>query len=127
MNLRICDRIGMGRPKEEPYRLRKYESMIEEALRAPTSVGMLKIDGKRVMKVTRETPGPKIGHILNALLEEALENPDINNEVFLVKRVGELAKLSENELKKLADKGKDKKEEIEQQELKKIRDKYRVK
>jgi len=117
MNLRICDRIGMGRPKEEPYRLRKYESMIEEALRAPTSVGMLKIDGKRVMEVTRETPGPKIGHILNALLEEALENPDINNEVFLVKRVGELAKLSENELKKLADKGKDKKEEVEQQEL----------
>ncbi len=127
MNLRICDRIGMGRPKEEPYRLRKYESMIEEALRAPTSVGMLKIDGKRVMKVTRETPGPKIGYILNALLEEALENPDINNEAFLVKRVGELAKLSENELKKLADKGKDKKEEVEQEELKKIRDKYRVK
>ncbi|MFA6254252.1 MAG: HD domain-containing protein [Candidatus Paceibacterota bacterium] len=127
MNLRICDRIGMGRPKEEPYRLRKYESMIEEALRAPTSVGMLKIDGKRVMEVTRETPGPKIGHILNALLEEALENPDINNEEFLVKRAGELAKLSEIELKKLADKGKDKKEEVEQEELKKIRNKYRVK
>ncbi|MFA5001086.1 MAG: HD domain-containing protein [Candidatus Paceibacterota bacterium] len=127
MNLRICDRIGMGRPKEEPYRLRKYESMIEEALRAPTSVGMLKIDGKRVMEVTRETPGPKIGYILNALLEEALENPDINNEVFLVKRVEELAKLSEKELIALAEKGKDKKEEVEQEELKKIRDKYRVK
>ncbi|MCX6712498.1 MAG: HD domain-containing protein, partial [Candidatus Vogelbacteria bacterium] len=127
MNLRICDRIGMGRPKEEPYRLRKYESMIEEALRAPTSVGMLKIDGKRVMEVTRETPGPKIGYILNALLEEALENPEINNEEFLVKRVGELAKLSEKDLIELAEKGKDKKEEIEQEELKKIRDKYRVK
>jgi poly(A) polymerase/tRNA nucleotidyltransferase (CCA-adding enzyme) len=127
MNLRICDRIGMGRPKEEPYRLRKYESMIEEALRAPTSVGMLKIDGKRVMEVTRETPGPKIGHILNALLEEALENPDINTEEFLVKRAVELAKLSEKELITLAEKGKDKKEEVEQAELKKIRDKYRVK
>ncbi|MFA5291163.1 MAG: HD domain-containing protein [Candidatus Paceibacterota bacterium] len=127
MNLRICDRIGMGRPKEEPYRLRKYESMIEEALRAPTSVGMLKIDGKQVMAVTRETPGPKIGYILNALLEEALDNPDINNEEFLVKRVGELAKLSEKELKELAERGKDKKEEVEQEELKKIRDKYRVK
>jgi len=127
MNLRICDRIGMGRPKEEPYRLRKYESMIEEALRAPTSVGMLKIDGKRVMEVTREMPGPKIGYILNALLEEALENPDINNEEFLVKRAVELAKLSENELKTLSEKGKGKKEEVEQKELKKIRDKYRVK
>lgn len=126
MNLRICDRIGMGRPKEEPYRLRKYESMIEEALRAPTSVGMLKIDGKRVMEVTHETPGPKIGYILNALLEEALENPDINNEDFLVKRVGELVKLSEKELKELAERGKGKKEEVEQEELKKIRAKYRV-
>ncbi len=127
MNLRICDRIGMGRPKEEPYRLRKYESMIEEALRSPTSVGMLKIDGKQVMAVTRETPGPKIGHILNALLEEALENPDINSEEFLVKRAGELSKLSEKELIELAEKGKNKKEEVEKEELKKIRDKYRVK
>ena len=33
MNVRFCDRIGMGRPKESPYRLRKYESMIEEAMR----------------------------------------------------------------------------------------------
>jgi len=127
MNLRICDRIGMGRPKEEPYRLRKYESMIEEALRAPTSVGMLKIDGKRVMEVTRKTPGPKIGYILNALLEEALENPDLNNEEFLVKRVEELNKLPEKELKALSERGKDKKEEVEEGELKKIRDKYRVK
>jgi len=127
MNLRICDRIGMGRPKEEPYRLRKYESMIEEALRAPTSVGMLKIDGKQVMAVTCETSGPKIGYILNALLEEALENPDINNDEFLVKRAKELVKLPENKLKELAERGKDKKEKVEQEELKKIRDKYRVK
>lgn len=127
VNLRTCDRIGMGRPKEEPYRLRKYESMIEEALRAPTSVGMLKIDGKRVMEVTHETPGPKIGYILNALLEEALENPDLNNGEYLEKRVLELAKLKEKELIALADKGKIKKEEVEQGELKKIRAKYRVK
>ena len=32
MKVRFCDRIGMGRPKETPYRLRKYESMIEEEL-----------------------------------------------------------------------------------------------
>ncbi|HRZ30393.1 MAG TPA: HD domain-containing protein [Candidatus Paceibacterota bacterium] len=127
MNLRICDRIGMGRPKEEPYRLRKYESMIEEALRAPTSVGMLKIDGKHIMDVTRETPGPKIGYILNALLEEALENPEINNVKYLEKRALELAKLDGKTLKELAEKGKSKKEEIEEAEIKKIRSKYKVK
>jgi tRNA nucleotidyltransferase (CCA-adding enzyme) len=61
MNVRIADRIGTGRPKESPYRLRKYQAMIEEVLRDPVSVGMLKIDGKRIMDVTNETPGPKIG------------------------------------------------------------------
>lgn len=126
MNLRICDRIGMGRPKEEPYRLRKYESMIEEALRAPTSVGMLKIDGKQVMDVTHGTPGPKIGYILNALLEEALENPELNNAEYLEKKAKELDKLDEKFLKELAEKGKSKKEEVEEEELKKIRAKYRV-
>src|SRR5690606_30924370 len=75
MNLRIADRIGTGRPKEEPYRLRKYYVMIEEALRSPVSVGMLAIDGKRIIEVTQETPGPRIGWILHALLEEVLEDP----------------------------------------------------
>src|SRR5690606_18066639 len=73
LNVRICDRIGSGRPKEQPFRLRKYISMVEEALRSPLSVGMLKIDGKRLMEISHETPGPKIGHTLNALLEEVLE------------------------------------------------------
>jgi exodeoxyribonuclease-1 len=53
MNVRICDRIGTGRPKADPYRLRKYKSMVEEALRDPVSVGMLKIDGKKIMEVAK--------------------------------------------------------------------------
>src|SRR3989344_8760182 len=60
MNMRICDRIGTGRPKEVPYRLRKYHAMIDEALRDPISVGMLKIDGQKIMKVCQITPGPSI-------------------------------------------------------------------
>jgi poly(A) polymerase/tRNA nucleotidyltransferase (CCA-adding enzyme) len=127
MNVRICDRIGMGRPKEDPYKLRKYQSMIEEAMRQPTSVGMLKIDGETVMRVTRETPGPKIGFILHTLLEEVLENPSLNNEEYLEKRAKELSKLDMIELKKLGEKGKDKKEAVEEEELGKIRAKHRVK
>lgn len=127
MKLRACDRIGMGRPKETPYRLRKYESMIEEAMRAPVSVGMLNIDGARIMEVTGETPGPKIGYTLHALLEEALENPDINTADYLEKRAKELIKLPEKELKKLGESGKEKKEEEEEKEVGKIRKKYFVK
>lgn len=126
MNVRNTDRIGMGRPKEETYRLRKYHSMIEEALRAPTSVGMLKIDGNRVLRETGLNPGPKIGYILHALLNETLDNPDLNTEDYLVTRATELAKLPDEDLKKLGEAGKEKQEEVEEEELKKIRSKYRV-
>jgi len=127
MKVRACDRIGMGRPKESPYRLRKYKSMIEEAMRAPVSVQMLKIDGATIMDVTHETPGPKIGFILHALLEETLNNPDNNNEKFLVKRAKELGKLPISDLKRLSDKGKQEKEKKEGEELKEIRDRHGVK
>ena len=127
MKVRACDRIGMGRPKETPYRLRKYQSMIDEAMRAPVSVGMLKIDGAKIMEVTHETPGPKLGYILHALLEEVIDAPDDNNEVFLVKRTLELAKLPIEELKKRGEAGKEKKEEEEEKELAEIRKRHGVK
>ncbi len=126
MNIRICDRVGTGRPKENPYRLRKYQSMIEEALRDPISVGMLKIDGLGIMNVTHVTPGPKIGFILNALLEEVLENPKLNTKEYLENRSLELIKLDEKELKKLSDEGKSKKNELENQNIEEIHKKYHV-
>lgn len=126
MNVRICDRIGTGRPKENPYRLRKYKSMIEEALHDPVSVGMLKIDGKRIMEVTRETPGPKIGHVLHALLEEVIENPKLNTAEHLEKRAVELFTMSEKDLKKLGEAGKEKQKEEESKNIEEIRQKYHV-
>lgn len=126
MDIRACDRIGMGRPKENPYRLRQYKAMIDEALLAPTSVGLLKIDGQKIMEVIKETPGPKIGFILNALLEEALEKPEINNENYLKNRVKELAILPIEALKKLGEGGKQKKEEVEKQQIKQIHKKHGV-
>ncbi len=127
MNLRICDRIGTGRPKEDPYRLRKYHSMIEEALRDPVSVGMLKIDGKKVMDVSRITPGPKIGYTLHALLEEVLDDPTKNTPEYLENRAKELIILPVDELRVLGEKGKLTKEEADEEEIKKIRGKHWVK
>ena len=127
MNVRACDRIGMGRPKETPYRLRKYHSMIEEAMRAPVSVGMLKIDGAKIMNVTVEKPSPRIGWILHALFEEVLENPELNTEEYLAKRAKELAALPKEELANLGEVGKEKKDAKEQEELDAIRKKYGVK
>ena len=127
MNLRICDRVGTGRPKENPYRLRKYKSMVEEVLRDPISVGMLKVDGNRIMAITKANPSPKIGFILHALLEEVLDDPTLNTEDQLEKIVLQLNKLSDIELKKIGEKGKQKKEEEEEKDIKEIRDKYWVK
>lgn len=127
MNLRICDRIGTGRPKEDPYRLRKYHAMIEEALRDPISVKMLQIDGKMIMDKLNIQAGPKIGYILNALMEEVLEDPKLNTEKYLSDKAMELNKLEINELIKLSEQGKNKKDELEEKELDEIRQKHRVK
>lgn len=126
MNLRICDRIGTGRPKENPYRFRKYKAMVEQALRDPVSVKMLKINGEQIMSVTHETPGPKIGFVLHALLDEVLENPELNNFEYLANKSKELILLDLNELKSMAEKGKTKKEEVEEIEVNKLHMKHNV-
>ena len=126
IDMRGCDRIGTGRPKENPYRLRKYKAMVEEAMRDPISVSMLKTDGRKIMEVLNIAPGPKIGQILNALLEEVLEDPSLNTEDYLNKRTIELSKMSDKELKDLGDRGKVKKEKEEEKEIGKIRKKHFV-
>ena len=121
MKVRACDRIGTGRPKEAPYRLRKYEAMIEEAMRDPISVSMLKINGQKIIEIGQIEPGPKIGQVLNALLGEVLEEPAKNTSHYLEKRTLELLKIEENDLLKLAEKGKENKDEVEEKVIKNIR------
>lgn len=126
MHLRVCDRIGTGRPKEQPFRLRKYQSMVEEALRDPISVGMLAVDGTDIMELTAEKPGPRLGWMLHALLEEVLDDPKRNDREALSNRVRELAKHTDAELQKIGESGKQKKEGAEEAEIAKIRSKYWV-
>jgi len=125
IELRICDRIGTGRPKEQPFRLRKYQAMIDEALRDPISVGMLKIDGSALIAMG-EKPGPRIGWVLHALLEEVLEDPKKNTQEYLEGRARELLALKDSELQALGEAGKNKKEEAEEAEIKDIRKKHFV-
>jgi poly(A) polymerase/tRNA nucleotidyltransferase (CCA-adding enzyme) len=107
LNLRVCDRIGTGRPKEQPFRFRKYKAMVDEALRDPISVKLLKINGNTIMEMSGEKPGKKLGYILHALLEEVLINPGKNTEEYLKTRVFDLLTLPETELMTLAEAGKD--------------------
>ena len=125
LNLRICDRIGTGRPKEQPFRLRKYMSMVDEAMRDPISVAMLKIDGSEIIKLG-EQPGPRIGFILHALLEEVLDDPKKNTEEHLEDNVLRLMKLGDAELQKLGEQGETRREEEDEAAVHELRKKHHV-
>jgi len=126
LNIRICDRVGTGRPKEQPFRFRKYKAMVEQALRDPISVSMLKTDGKRIMDTFHMKPGPKIGYVLHALLEEVLDDASLNTEEYLDKRVGVLLEIPEDELRKLGEAGKERREVAENEEIQSILEKHHV-
>jgi len=126
INVRTADRIGTGRPKETPYRLRKYKSMIEQVMRDPISVRQLMIDGKHIMSITRTGPGPHVGYILEILLSEVLEDPKLNDKSLLEKRVQELHNLKPTELAKLGKEARQKNEGEEEKEEEKIKEKYKV-
>ncbi len=126
MTVREADRVGMKK-KEAPYRLRKYHAMIEEVLHDPISVGQLKVNGETLIKTLHMKPGPRMGWILHALLEEALDDPTKNTEEHLLELVKSLDLLGDKELKALGEKGIEKKESLEQKEINKLHSKHGVK
>jgi poly(A) polymerase/tRNA nucleotidyltransferase (CCA-adding enzyme) len=126
LNLRVCDRIGTGRPKEQPFRFRKYKAMVDEALRDPISVKMLKVNGDRIMEMTGEKPGKRLGYVLHALLEEALEDSTKNTAQYMEKRAIELLDLPESDLVELAEAGKRRQAEEEAQALRDIAREHKV-
>ncbi len=125
IKLRQCDRIGSGRPNANPYRLRKYVSMIEEALKAPISLKMLKVNGVLLMKHGFDA-GKQLGDVLYALFDEVLEDPTKNTEEYLVTRATELKTLDEKELKIRAEKGKSILNQKNDEQVADIRKKYQV-
>ena len=127
LELRVADRMGMGRPKENPYRLRKYRSLVEEVLRESITPGKLAIDGALIMKESGEESGPRIGYIQQALLAETLEDPKKNTKEYLLKKARELSSMPEKKLKEIGDKGRLRVYKEENTEIEKIRKSYDVK
>ncbi len=125
MEIRECDRVGMKKA-EAPYRLRKYHAMIEEVLHDPISVGQLAIDGEYLIEMLHMKPGPRMGWILNALLEEVLDDAKKNTKEHLTELVKSLDMLDDKELRVLGERGKEKKEELEEKEVKKLHMKHGV-
>lgn len=101
INLRICDRLGMGRPKAKPWKLIQLERRFKEVQLDPITPKMLKITGHDVIEKLKIQPGPKIGLLLGALLGEILEDPNKNNKKYLTQRLKELNKIKDNDLAKM--------------------------
>ena len=119
IKVREADRIGSGRPKAVPYKLRHLQYIIDKVSHDPISVKMLKVGGEDVMKELNTQPGPKIGLILNYLLAEVIDDPAKNTKEYLEKRIHELDKKSPEELKKSLEKIEKAVEEEEKERMKK--------
>ncbi|MBI5079534.1 HD domain-containing protein, partial [Candidatus Wolfebacteria bacterium] len=100
IKVREADRIGSGVPKAVPYKLRHLLFMIEKVKKDPISPKMLNVNGEDAMKILAISPGPKVGWILSALLDEIIENPRKNTEKDLRLRIKDLGKMSDAELEK---------------------------
>lgn len=119
ISLRVADRLGSGTPKAMPYKLRHLQYMLEKVQNDPTSVKMLKIDGHDLMTALKLTPGPKIGAILDVLLGEVIEDPELNTLSQLKVRAKELDKLNPEELRSRAKEIITEKRQAEDREIKK--------
>ena len=90
-DLRIADNIGNGTKTGFPHYLEEFRERIEGVLaeRHALTLRDLKVDGQDVMRELGVQPGPKIGEILNVLLEEVVEDPSLNQRGYLLQRVRE--------------------------------------
>lgn len=126
LQVRMADRIGSGVPKAEPYKLRHLKYMLEKVSQDPISVKMLRVNGNEVMKILKIPPSPKVGQVLDILLGYVLEDPQKNEKQFLVNAIEKLSKLSDEELKKMAQKARKERERIEQKRDEMTKRKYWV-
>ena len=87
---------------------------------------MLKVNGDRIMEMTDEKPGKKLGFVLHALLEEALDDAGKNTVEYMEARALDLLKLPKVELETLAEAGKTRQAEEEASALKDIAREHHV-
>ena len=124
VKLRICDRMGSGVPKPEPYRLRHFQFMVEKVQKDPISVGMLKVDGTDIINQCSLSPSPRVGYILSALLERVLDDPGLNTKKYLLKEAENLSRLTDDELIQISNKSRNREKDENTKNIDEIKKKY---
>ena len=89
LDVREADRLGSGARKTS-WRLEEMKQRMIEQLNQPMEVTDLAINGHDLMTEFKLKPGAWLGEVLNKLLEQVLDNPEINTKEKLI----ELAKKS---------------------------------
>ena len=91
-DLRIADLLGNGLKTGFPAQLEPLRRRIERVLAGSHAlrVGDLAVDGRDVMESLGLGPGPAVGEVLEALLEEVIEQPGGNTRERLLLRLAEL-------------------------------------
>jgi hypothetical protein len=84
------------------------------------------LNGKDIIDVTHETPGPRIGWMLHALLEEVLDDPTKNTASYLQDRARSLSNEDSTTLERLGTKGRERKEQEDSREISLLRKKNNV-
>jgi poly(A) polymerase/tRNA nucleotidyltransferase (CCA-adding enzyme) len=86
--LRVADTQAMEREIDDIY-LKELKSRIQKVIEEEQALHIkdLKVDGKDVMKILKIKPGPKVGEVLNALLEKVLDDPKLNQRETLLKLI----------------------------------------
>lgn len=93
IHLRQADRIASGTKKGPVSRgTRRLLERIEVVLAEDAAFGLkdLAVGGHEVMQIAGIAPGPQVGRILNQLLEEVLDDPELNTKEALAERIREL-------------------------------------
>ena len=102
------------------------EKVLQELAGNQPSLKILKINGNDIIEMLLIKPGPKIGAILNILLEEVLDDPQKNNKKYLEKQTKKLNQLSENELRKKQKIAQEKYKNLLEEKEREIKKKYYV-
>jgi len=89
-DLRIADMLGNGLKTGFPVYLEEMRQRIGRLLAESRAVSVLDlaVDGNDVMRVLGIEPGPRVGEVLEALLEEVLDDPGRNERQVLLARLG---------------------------------------
>jgi putative nucleotidyltransferase with HDIG domain len=88
-DLRMADALGNGTRGPDTRRLEAMAKRIAHVLRESSalSVHELAVDGEDVMRALGLQPGPEVGRVLAALLEQVIEQPGLNTRAALLQHL----------------------------------------